>query len=335
MHATQNSLARRSHSHTTSRTHSESSIAKQHEEWMALHGRVYADRAEKLRRRQIFKENLVFIEKHNNEGNKRYNVSLNSFADLTNEEFLASHTGALYNKPPTQQGSSKINHNLGYQNMSVSDIEPSLDWRKRGAVNNIKNQGGCGGCWAFAAVAAVEGITQIKTGKLISLSEQQLIDCASNDGCHAEPVHKAYEYIQSHGIASEAEYPYEGKDGTCNNNGTVNPVAKISGYRYVPPRSEEELLKAVANQPVSVNIDASGQAFRFYSGGVFSGECGTNLNHAVAAIGYDEDSKGKFWLMRNSWGQQWGEGGYMKLKRDTGAPEGLCGIYLYPSYPIA
>ncbi|KAK7362730.1 hypothetical protein VNO77_04851 [Canavalia gladiata] len=128
-------------SYAMSRIISESSITKQHEEWMAIHGRVYADNAEKVKRQQIFKENLEFIENHNKQGNKRYNLSLNPFADLKNQEFLASHTGALYN-PSTEP--SNINDNLGYQNVSLSDIEPSLDWRDRGAVNPIKYQGTCG-----------------------------------------------------------------------------------------------------------------------------------------------------------------------------------------------
>ncbi|XP_020239699.1 macrodontain-1 [Cajanus cajan] len=316
-------------SQSTSRTLSQHSIATLHEEWMALHDRVYADTAEKLKRQQIFKDNLEFIEKHNNDGNNRYNLSLNIFADLTNEEFVASHTGALF-KPP---GSSKINHNLGYHNISVSDIEPSLDWRTKGAVNKIKNQGKCGSCWAFSAVATVEGIIKIKKGKLVSLSEQQLVDCASDDGCNGEFVETAYEYIERYGLANEAEYPYKGKEGTC---AMLKPeIQNIIGYQRVPKESEEELLKAVANQPVSVLLDGSGQAFQFYSEGVFHGECGTILNHAVTAIGYGEDTDGKYWLLRNSWGSQWGEGGYMKLKRDTGSRQGLCGVNLHASYPIA
>ncbi|KAJ1396438.1 Peptidase C1A, papain C-terminal [Sesbania bispinosa] len=287
-------------SHATSRTlYESSSIAKQHDEWMASFGRVYADDAEKARRQQIFKDNLEFIQKHNNqEPNKSYNLSLNSYADLTNKEFLAYYTGALY-KPPTQFGSSKTNNNFAYQNVSLSDIESSLDWRKKGAVNEIKDQGRCG----------------------------------INDGCGGQFVDKAFEYIaQSQGLASEADYQYMGTDGTCN-DGMINPAAQIRSYEDVPKQSEEQLLKAVAKQPVSVTIDASGREFQYYNGGVFSGECGTELNHAVTLIGYGEDSNGKYWLIRNSWGKDWGEGGYMKMQRDIGSPEGLCGITLQASYP--
>uniref|UniRef100_K7L2V8 Peptidase C1A papain C-terminal domain-containing protein n=1 Tax=Glycine max TaxID=3847 RepID=K7L2V8_SOYBN len=229
-------------SRAMSRTLSESSIATQHEEWMVFHGRVYADSVERIKRQQIFKENL-FIEKHN-EGNK----------------------------------------SLGFHKMRVGDIEPNLHWRKRGAVNNIKNQGLCGICSAFAVVAAVEGITKIKTGKLVSFT----------DGCHGQYDEKNLDYIQSYGLQTEAEYPYDGKE------------VRIRGYKIVPPRNEEQLLKAMANQPVAVGVE-----------GVFTWECGTYLNHAIIAIGYNQDANGKYWLIRNSWGEQSGEGGYMKLKRDT------------------
>ncbi|MED6161340.1 hypothetical protein PIB30_059789 [Stylosanthes scabra] len=335
-------------SRATSRTlnnFDEATIAKKHEEWMALYGRVYKNEEEKAKRRKIFKDNAEFVERFNSEGNKSFTVSLNHFSDLTDEEFVASYTGGRYNynnssQPPKPNSNNKGLH-LGYQNVSLADIDSNLDWRQKGAVNDIKNQGSCGCCWAFASVAAVEGIIQIKTRNLLSLSEQQLVDCAvpNSNGCGGYYTDKAFEYIKENGgLVSETDYPYEGVDGMiCNNEEITNPVGKISGYYDIPQQSEEEILKVVANQPVAVGIDASSQAFRHYNGGIFSSDqCGYSLDHAVTIIGYGEegDGVGKYWLVRNSWGQTWGEQGYMRLEKDVANPSGPCGIALRASYPV-
>lgn len=186
-------------------------------------------------------------------------------------------------------------------------------------------------------MAATEGIHQIATGKLVSLSEQELVDCDTkgvDQGCEGGYMEDGFEFIiKNGGISSEANYPYKAADGSCKKG--TSPVAQIKGYEKVPPNSEKALQKAVANQPVSVSINADGSGFMFYSSGIYSGECGTELDHGVTAVGYGIANGTEYWLVKNSWGTQWGEEGYVRMKRGIAAKHGLCGIALDSSYPTA
>ncbi|WCJ27186.1 Cysteine proteinases superfamily protein [Euphorbia peplus] len=313
----------------------ESMLKKKHEEWILQHGRIYKDADEKQSRYLVFKDNVQRIDAFNNAKDKGYKLALNKFADMTDNEFRSKYLGYK-----SKTSSSKLKSTSSFMHANLTAVPATMDWRKDGAVTPVKDQGDCGCCWAFSAVGAMEGLTKLKTGKLTSLSEQQLVDCDianGNEGCNGGLMDIAFDYIiKNKGLTSEANYPYEQTDGICKKKKELSPAAKITGYKDVPSNNENALLQAVSKQPVSVAIDASGFDFRFYSSGVFSGECDTYLDHAVTAIGYGTNSDGtKYWLLKNSWGTSWGESGLMKMQRDVSAKEGLCGIAMEASYPTA
>jgi len=190
---------------------------------------------------------------------------------------------------------------------------------------------GC--CWAFSAVGSLEGAYKIATGNLMEFSEQELLDCTTNNyGCNGGFMTNAFDFIiENGGISIESDYEYQGQQSTCRSQEKTAAV-QISSYQVVPA-DETSLLQAVTKQPVSIGIAAS-QELQFYAGGTYQGSCADQINHAVTAIGYGTDEQGqKYWLLKNSWGTTWGENGFMKILRDSGNSGGLCDIAKMSSYP--
>lgn len=302
-----------------------------YERWRSHHT-VSRDLGEKRKRFNVFKYNVQYIHRVN-QMDKPYKLKLNEFADMTNHEFRSGFDSKILHFRMLKGDRQRT----PFMHEKTSNPPPSIDWRKNGVVNPIKNQGRCGSCWAFSTIVGVEGINKIKTNQLVSLSEQELVDCESdNNGCDGGLMENAYEYIkETGGVTTEQIYPYFGRDGRCDITKRNSPVVKIDGFENVPTNDENALLRAAANQPVSIAIDASGLNFQFYSEGVFNGLCGTDLNHGVAIVGYGTTQEGiNYWLVRNSWGTGWGEQGYIRMQRGVNAPEGLCGLAMDASYPI-
>jgi len=278
-------------------------------------------------RYSIFKANYNKI-RHHNMGSHSYSMSVNEFADMSFEEFHAKMTGLL----PRQNSFLRAQNNEGPHN-SVNAPLASVDWRAKNAVTPVKNQQQCGSCWAFSATGAVEGAHAVATGSLVSVSEQQLVDCSAaegNQGCNGGLMDQAFEWIiKNKGITSESAYPYTARDGSCKSGKPV--VATISSYTDVQEGSETALMAAVNIGPVSIAIEADQQCFQFYSGGILSDpSCGEQLDHGVLLVGYGTEGGKDFWIVKNSWGQSWGESGYIRLIRG----QNECGLSNAASYPV-
>jgi len=274
-----------------------------------------------------FKTNLNFINHHNTLG-KSYTLKMNKFGDLTNAEFSRIYNGLKITAPitPTTVISSP--------NPNAPD---SWDWRTKGAVSAIKDQGQCGSCWSFSTTGSTEGCHQITTGTLVSLSEQNLMDCSipqGNQGCDGGLMTQAMDYIISNkGIDTEASYPYTAEDGTTCNYQQSNLGATLKSYTNVASGDEGALLSSVNMGPVSVAIDASQSSFQFYSSGVYNEpNCSSSqLDHGVLAIGWGTDSGTDYWLVKNSWGTSWGQAGYIWMSRNAGNQCGIATMATLPS----
>lgn len=266
---------------------------------------------EVFQRLAIFKEKVEYINKHNSENNT-YTLGVNEFSDLTWEEFKATYLMKLDldNIPVVPIA----------ENLHSGPIANDVDWRGR-AVTPVKNQGQCGSCWSFSATGAIEGSNAVSGKGLPNLSEQQLVDCSGsmgNQGCNGGWPSKAIDWAaRNGGLCSETGYPYTARQGPCKSG--CSKSASTGGAGGVP-NSDAGLAGALNGRPVSVALEAS-PAFQSYRSGVFNGPCQQNLNHAVLAVGYTSNA----WIVKNSWGTGWGNGGYIYMARNNQAG-GLCGI---------
>lgn len=295
------------------------------------HGKAYASEQEERLRRNLFADNLRKIESHNylfEMGLKSYKMGINQFSDMAPAE-IRNFTGL-------RQIEKTKNDHATYLSLNNVVLPKSVDWRDKGYVTPVKSQGGCGSCWAFSATGSLEGQHFRKTGQLVSLSEQNLVDCAGdqgNEGCKGGLMDKAFQYIKDNGgIDTEDSYPYEAVDGTCRYK-KKNMGATVTGFVDVESGSESLLMEAVATVgPVSVAINALDSFFQ-YKGGVYEADdCDPEkLNHGVLAVGYGTLDGKDYWLIKNSWGQRWGINGYVLMARNK---KNMCGVASLASYPL-
>jgi len=283
--------------------------------WMTEYSKVY-QHEEFFHRYNTFKSWVDYVDTHN-AGNFTWEAGLNQFSDLTPTEFQAIYLSGLAVSPADTVATPA--------SLEVFTPANDIDWRDKGAVTPVKNQGSCGSCWAFSAIGIVEGWGFNTEGTLNDLSEQQLVDCAGsygNQGCNGGWHDKAVDYLADVGSCLQKDYPYTARTGTCKK--TCTPV--LTPNKSVRGSTEAALSAALNNGPVGVAVDASG-GFQSYRSGIFSGPCGTNLNHAILAVGFNSSPSG-YWIVKNSWGTNWGFKGYIHMAQG----KNLCGINMHTAW---
>ena len=297
---------------------------------LQTYGKKYESDDEEMRRNIIWQANKKYIEAHNINSDKfGFTLGMNALGDMENHEIVAMFNG--YHQEQKNKTSTKL-----FRANSNVDVADSVDWRDKGAVTPIKNQGQCGSCWSFSATGSLEGQHFLKTGNLVSLSEQNLIDCSTeygNHGCEGGLMDDAFRYIKANGgIDTEESYPYQAHNELCRFK-EQNVGATDTGYVDVPQGDEEALTHAVATVgPISVAIDASKTTFHYYKEGVYSDPlCSSSaLDHGVLVVGYGTQDEKDYYIVKNSWGDAWGQEGYILMSRNN---ENNCGIATQASYP--
>ncbi|XP_034015594.1 cathepsin L1-like [Thalassophryne amazonica] len=305
--------------------------------WMFKFGKTYSSPSEEAHRKGIWLQNRKLVLMHNimaDQGTKSYRLGMTVFADLENHEYrqlISQGCLGSFNSSLPRHGS------IFLRSVALHELPQTVDWRDKGYVTPVKDQKQCGSCWAFSAAGSLEGQNFRKTGTLVSLSEQQLVDCSrsfGNMGCMGGLMDQTFDYIKANGgIDTEDSYPYEAKDGPCRFN-HLFIGATCTSYMDVISGDEYALQEAVATVgPVSVGIDASHESFQLYESGVYNEPmCSSSvLTHGVLVVGYGSYYGNDYWLVKNSWGLLWGDNGYIKMSKNK---NNQCGIASLASYPL-
>lgn len=319
----------------------QSELSQLFEDWIQRSGKNYGNgTVEKQARFETFKANVHYIQQRNREQSS-YTLGLTSFMDRTLEELKEKRiVGGL------NGGLQRASDAVGTveAGCNITALPKEFDWRTKGVVTPVKNQGACGSCWAFAAAAAMESAHAISSGKLLDLSEMELVSCVyDHSGCDGGLMDDAFRWVISNGgIDSDADYPYMVLNNTPSCDWTKvhrNKVVKISNYSNVQKDNEAEMLCAISQRPIIVRMHAN-MDFVLYKEGVFDGgkNCSydfAHLNHEVLLIGWGSNGLGAdYWIAKNSWGTSWGMGGYTTIQRNTHIKHGVCGTNNAPSYPL-
>eukprot|EP00708_Paratrimastix_pyriformis_P003261 GAFH01002032.1.p1 GENE.GAFH01002032.1~~GAFH01002032.1.p1 ORF type:complete len:341 (-),score=45.48 GAFH01002032.1:295-1164(-) len=281
----------------------------------------------------IWKKNLAYIEEFNGRQNAADKdalvLGMNRFGDLSHEEFQA-----LYLRPMQWHSATNSTARHFVRSRANDDLPTMVDWRMQGAVTPVQDQGECGSCWAFSAVAAIESANFLKNKNLVKLSEQQLIDCCpSCQGCQGGFMPDAYQcLIEEGGLDQEDCYPYDEADKTCRYQASC-ARASVASFVEVDEADEVAMAEAVVKTPLSIAIDASHVSFQFYKSGVYDERACSqySLDHGVFLVGYSDQGSVPFWIVRNSWGPDWGQQGYIFMRKDH---NNQCGVASAASYPV-
>lgn len=310
-------------------------------DWMMRHEMRFETESHLLEVFSKWVANHVYIEEVNAR-NLSYQLGHNQFSGMDNEEFR-TYLATI----PRIQNMDVVPRETYVAGLRVGASPASVDWVAKGAVTPVKDQGQCGSCWSFSTTGALEGAFYLKYGQLVSFSEQQLVDCDTlgnggrDHGCNGGLMDNAFNWISKNGgLCTENDYPYISGTtktaDTCKTSCKLVSGSKILKYVDVAASSDTAFATALAQQPVSVAIEADQRDFQLYKSGVFTGTCGTNLDHGVLAVGYGTDSGLDYYKVKNSWSTSWGEGGYIRLGRGSqyNSGNGQCGILMEASYPV-